>query len=104
MISSKGSPEPTSNRVRVDVWLWRARQFKTRTEAGRFVAEGRVRLERGGIVRRIDKPAALIGPGDSLIFARGDKVMGLCVLGIGWRRGAPSEARSLYSDSSLQSD
>jgi ATP-dependent RNA helicase SUPV3L1/SUV3 len=36
---------------RADVWLWRARFFKTRASPPRFCEEGRVRLTRGGARR-----------------------------------------------------
>jgi ribosomal 50S subunit-recycling heat shock protein len=99
---SSVATQTTDERVRLDVWLWRARFFKTRTEAGRFVAEGKVRLERGGSVRRVEKPAALVTIGDRLIFARQDRIVSLVVLAFGHRRGPPSEARSLYSDITLE--
>ena len=44
---------------RVDVWLWRARFFKTRSLAAKFVEEGRVRLTRG----RPRRPAWTSPPG-----------------------------------------
>ena len=40
--------------ARADVWLWRARFFKTRSLAAKFVDEGRIRLTRAGIESRID--------------------------------------------------
>jgi len=94
--------ETIDNRARLDVWLWRARFFKTRTEAGRFVAEGKVRLERKGAIRRVEKPAAMVSVGDKLIFARQDRVISLVLLALGHRRGPPAEARSLYSDITLE--
>jgi len=43
--------------VRADVWLWRARFFKTRARAAKFLEDGRVRLTRSGQETRIDKCA-----------------------------------------------
>src|SRR4051812_15846668 len=60
--------------VRADVWLWRARFFKTRTEAADFIEEGRIRLTRVGHESRIDKPARNLKVGDSLVFALGGKL------------------------------
>ncbi len=41
---------------RLDVWLWRARFFKTRGLAARFLEDGRVRLTRRGAAEvRVDK-------------------------------------------------
>ena len=81
---------------RIDVWLWRARMFKTRSLAARFVEEGRVRLMRGGAETRLDKASRTIRPGDGLVFALGGKVTALRVAGLGERRGPASEARELY--------
>jgi len=83
--------------VRVDVWLWRARFFKTRSLAARIVDEGRVRLTRAGVETRIDKPARLVKPGDALVFALGGRLTAVKVEALGIRRGPPPEARALYT-------
>jgi ribosomal 50S subunit-recycling heat shock protein len=83
--------------VRIDVWLWRARFFKTRSLAARVVDEGRVRLTRAGQETRIDKPARLVKPGDALVFALGGRLTAVKVEAVGVRRGPPAEARALYS-------
>lgn len=82
---------------RVDVWLWRARFFKTRSMAAKFVEDGRVRLTRTGAEHRLDKPARPVKLGDELVFAVGGRLMAVRVEGLGERRGPPSEARELYS-------
>ena len=81
---------------RIDVWLWRARMFKTRSLAARFVEEGRVRLVRGGAETRLDKASRTVRPGDGLVFALGGRVTALQVAAVGERRGPASEARELY--------
>lgn len=82
---------------RVDVWLWRARFFKTRSLAARFVDEGRVRLTRGGVETRLDKPSRSVKVGDGLVFAVGGRLIAVAVEGLGERRGPAAEARELYS-------
>lgn len=82
---------------RADVWLWRARFFKTRSLAARFVEEGRVRLTRSGQESRLDKPARPIKVGDQLVFALGGRLVAVRVDGMGDRRGPAPEARTLYS-------
>jgi ribosomal 50S subunit-recycling heat shock protein len=82
---------------RIDVWLWRARFFKTRSLAARFVETGRVRLTRGAAESRIDKPARPLKPGDSLVFALGGRLVAVRVEQLGERRGPAEEARSLYA-------
>jgi ribosomal 50S subunit-recycling heat shock protein len=69
---------------RADVWLWRARFFKTRTLAATFIDEGRIRLTRAGHESRIDKPARPVKVGDALVFALGGRI-------------TAAEARTLYS-------
>jgi len=82
---------------RADVWLWRARFFKTRTLAAKFCEEGRVRLTRGGVEGRLDKPARPVRVGDALVFAAGGRLTAVRVEALGERRGPPAEARTLYS-------
>lgn len=84
------------SRQRLDVWLWRARLFKTRSEAARCIAAGGVRLAREGRVGAVSKAALLIGPGDRLTVATGGRVQSLRVVALGARRGPASEARTLY--------
>lgn len=83
--------------VRADVWLWRARFFKTRSLAAKFLDEGKVRLTRAGTETRIDKCARPVKVGDRLVFAVGGRLTAVVVEAIGERRGPPAEARELYS-------
>jgi ribosomal 50S subunit-recycling heat shock protein len=82
---------------RADVWLWRARFFKTRTLAARVCEEGRVRLTRGGLESRLDKSARSVRVGDELVFAHAGRLTAVRVEALGERRGPPAEARGLYS-------
>jgi ribosomal 50S subunit-recycling heat shock protein len=82
--------------IRADVWLWRARFFKSRSLAARFLDEGRVRLTREGNETRIDKCARPLRIGDRLVFAVGGRLTAVELLGFGERRGPPAEARTLY--------
>lgn len=82
---------------RADVWLWRARFFKTRAMAAEFVEKRRIRLTRTGLETRLDKPARLVKVGDRLVFALGGRVVAISVEGLGERRGPAEEARTLYS-------
>jgi len=82
---------------RIDVWLWRARFFKTRALAARFVEAGRVRLSRGGAETRIDKPGRPVRAGDGLVFALGGRLTAIRIEGLGERRGPAPEARGLYA-------
>ena len=88
---------------RADVWLWRARFFKTRSLAAKFVDEGRVRLTRAGLESRLDKCARPVKIGDALVFALGGRLTAVRVEAVGERRGPPAEARALYSPLEISS-
>jgi len=83
---------------RADVWLWRARFFKTRSMAARFVDEGRVRFTRAGVEGRLDKASRALRRGDALVFAVGGRVVAVRLEALGERRGPPAEARALYAE------
>ena len=87
----------TEDAARADVWLWRARFFKTRSLSAKFIDEGRVRLTRAGQETRLDKPARPVKVGDHLVFALGGRLIAVTVEALGDRRGPPAEARTLYS-------
>ncbi len=86
-------------RIRIDVWLWRARFAKTRAAASRLVSEGGVRvIRRDGASRPLGKPSAEIVAGDKLLVPQRGGIRGVEVVALGARRGPPAEARALYSD------
>ena len=91
------SEPPPTEATRADVWLWRARFFKTRTLAADFIEEGRIRLHRAGHESRVDKPARSLKVGDGLVFALGGKLITVKIESLGERRGPAAEARKLYS-------
>jgi len=82
---------------RIDIWLWRARFFKTRGIAQRFVEEGRVRLTRAGLETRLDKPSRTVRADDILVFAVGARLVAVRVVDLGERRGPAGEAQTLYA-------
>ena len=81
---------------RADVWLWRARFFKTRSMAARYVDEGRIRFRRGAAEGRLDKASRALKRGDELVFALGLRVVAVRLEAFGDRRGPASKARALY--------
>jgi ribosome-associated heat shock protein Hsp15 len=87
----------TEDACRIDVWLWRARFFKTRSLAARVVEEGGVRLVRGQSRGPVDKPSRAVRCGDVLTFAQGPKWVVVRVEAFGERRGPATEARALYN-------
>ena len=86
----------TSSSVRLDVWLWRARFFKTRALSAKMCDSGHVRLERYGAVSRVEKASQAVKPGDRLIFALGARLIDVTILDNGERRGPAIEAQTLY--------
>lgn len=89
--------QASAERVRVDIWLWRARFFKTRGMAADFVSGRGVRISRPGREPvRTDKPAALLAAGDCVTFVVSGRAVAVRVLALGERRGPPAEARGLY--------
>lgn len=88
--------EEDTGRMRLDVFLWRARFFKARTTATEAVETTGARIERDGQIRRIDKPATPVEPGDILSFACPAGIRLIRVLSLPARRGPPAEAAQCY--------
>ncbi len=89
--------EAAENACRADVWLWRARFFKSRSLAAKFLEEGRVRMTRSGVQTRLDKPSRTLHIGDELVFVLGGRLIAVRMEQAGERRGPPPEARALYT-------
>ncbi|WP_417483144.1 RNA-binding S4 domain-containing protein [Maricaulis sp.] len=82
---------------RIDLWLWHARIFKTRSLATAIVAKGRIRLTANGMTRRVSKPATLVRAGDTLTLPRNGSIVCLTILALAQRRGTATQAQALYS-------
>jgi len=87
----------TPEACRIDVWLWRARFFKTRSLAARVVEDGGVRLSRGPLRTPLDKPSRPVRCGDVLVFAQGRRFVAVRIEALGVRRGPATEAQALYT-------
>ena len=85
-----------SEDVRLDVWLWRARFFKTRALASSHICSKGIRLTRHGATRKVDKPGTRLQPGDTLTFMRGNSLLNIEFVSPGERRGPAGEAQALY--------
>lgn len=87
-----------ADRCRADVWLWRARFFKSRALAAAVLNAGGVRLSRAGGARRAEAGTPL-KVADELVFATTNgAVVCVRITSIGMRRGPASEARALYEE------
>lgn len=82
--------------LRLDIWLWRVRAFKTRSLSATFIKKRGVRVTRAGATRKVDKPGATICVGDIVTFGRRDDIRAMEILGFGERRGPAEEAQALY--------
>jgi ribosome-associated heat shock protein Hsp15 len=79
--------------VRVDVWLWAARFFKTRSLARHAVEGGRISVNDAGC-----KPAKLLREADQLQIGRGEERLVVDVLALSDKRGPASVAATLYQE------
>lgn len=82
--------------LRIDIWLWRARFFKTRALATAHLKRRGARITRDGHTRRTTKPGASVTTGDIVTFGRTGHIRVVEVLALGERRGPAAEARQLY--------
>src|SRR3546814_17443205 len=75
--------------VRLDIWLWAARFFKTRQLAKQAIDGGKVALN--GVA---GKPAKLIRDGDTLRISRALEHFAVRVLAVSEQRGPAAAARA----------
>lgn len=80
--------------VRLDLWLWAARFFKTRALAKQAIETGKVEV--GG---QRAKPARAVRVGDALRVVRGEEVFEVQVAALSDTRGPARVAQALYSES-----
>lgn len=80
--------------IRIDVWLWAARFFRTRALAKQAIETGKVEL--GG---QRPKASRSVRVGDALRVARGEEVFEVEVLGLSAERGPAPVAQRLYRES-----
>ena len=79
--------------TRIDLWLWAARFFKTRSLAKQAVDSGHVELNDSPC-----KPAKALRVGDRLRIVRGEERLEVDVLGLSAQRGPAAVAQALYRE------
>lgn len=84
---------PSFDSVRLDLWLWAARFFKTRSLAKQAVETGKVDV--GG---QRAKASRAVRVGDSLRIARGEEQFEVEVRGLSDTRGPATVAQQLYAE------
>lgn len=80
--------------LRLDLWLWAARFFKTRSLAKHAIESGKVE-----VAGQNAKPSRALRVGEQLQVRRGDEVFEIQVLALSDKRGSASVAQTLYRES-----
>ena len=80
--------------VRLDLWLWAARFYKTRSLARQAIETGKVE-----VAGQRTKAARALRVGDAVRATRGDEVFEVEVLALSDMRGPASVAQTLYRES-----
>jgi ribosome-associated heat shock protein Hsp15 len=80
--------------VRLDLWLWAARFYKTRSLAKQAIETGKVDLD-----GQRAKAARSVRIGDALRIARGEEHFEVIVQSLSEKRGPASAAQALYVES-----
>ncbi len=80
--------------VRLDVWLWAARFFKTRSLAKQAVETGKV-----DVAGQRPKSSRAVRVGEQLQISRGDDIYEVQVRGLSELRGPAPVAQQLYEES-----
>ena len=85
------APQPG---VRIDVWLWAARFFKTRSLAKHAIETGKVE-----IAGQRAKPSRQVHLDEAMTIVRGDERFEIQVRGLSDTRGPAKLAQALYEES-----
>jgi len=88
------SSSETAPAVRLDLWLWAARFYKTRSLAKQAIDTGKVEI--GG---QRAKPSRSVRVGDALAIVRGEETFRVEVTGLSDTRGPAKTAQGLYRES-----
>ncbi|PHZ86475.1 RNA-binding S4 domain-containing protein [Paremcibacter congregatus] len=87
-------PQPEELSQRIDIWLWHARFFKTRSLSTKVCRAGKVRLNG----EKFTKAKTAVTVGDVLTFPQAKTIRIVKVLALSQRRGPAPEAQALYED------
>lgn len=89
----KPAPDPASDKVRLDKWLWAARFYKTRGLSSEAIDKGHVRLNGLPV-----KPSRDVKPGDTLELRIGPDTRTVIAKGLSGVRGPAPVAALLYEE------
>lgn len=88
-----GGGEGEAHSVRLDIWLWATRFFKTRALAKQSIEGGRVEVN-----GTASKPSRSVRAGDRVQLRRGDECYVIEVIEPSARRGSAPQAQALYRE------
>lgn len=91
--SVQSAPAAVEDGVRLDVWLWATRFFKTRALAKQAIEAGRVEVNAAA-----GKPARMIRSGDRLKITRGEDRYEIEVAALASRRGSAAVAQRCFRE------
>ena len=83
-----------NNAVRIDIWLWVARFYKTRALAKHAIETNKIEIDGQAI-----KASRTVKINDQLCIKRGQETFVIQVIGISEKRGSASVAQTLYVES-----
>lgn len=92
-------PAPDIAPVRLDLWLWAARFYKTRALAKQAIEGGKVEVQ-----GQDAKASRQLKTGELLRLRRGEDLFEVTVLALSQRRGPASVAQALYQESDQARD
>jgi ribosome-associated heat shock protein Hsp15 len=87
------SAHPAAPSVRLDIWLWAARFFKTRSLAKQAIEGGRIDCNGAPA-----KPSKAVHAGDRVRIRRGEETFVVDVTALSEQRGPASAAQTLYRE------
>ncbi len=90
---AKGADAPRVASVRLDVWLWATRFFKTRALAKQAIEGGKIKIGDGPA-----KPATMVHVGDALKITRGEDRFEIEVTALRHQRGSAVLAQQCYAE------
>ena len=88
------TPVPSTDSVRLDLWLWAARFYKSRSLAKQAIESGKVEIGGQNV-----KASRGVKVGEALQVRRGEDRFEVQVLALSEKRGSATIAQTLYSES-----
>lgn len=85
---------PGAAEVRLDIWLWAARFFKTRSLAKQAIETGKVE-----VAGQRAKASRSVQAGDAMKIVRGEDIFVIEVAAISLKRSSAALAQTLYRES-----